>query len=314
MNNLPKISVITPVKNSVMTFEKTIQSLIAQNYQNLEYIVIDGASTDGTLEIIKKYQNHITYWESEDDKNNIIAHIKGIKKATGDVVAFLNADDFYEPGILQKIAEEFQKDPTLDIVSTRFRIIEKDGEGSFKTIEETTVDDMELSRKKIFKMPSPNARFFKRELFFRYGFQILEDDKNRVFFSNDVEYLIRFILKGIKAKTIDALGYTYLSHSDSITFALNFKTLKRLSEDKIFIAKKFLNSQEFELPKTYKKTFTKWIKKYRARIIIINLKEKNWSEAKSNFKVGIVDNGAFNFVFYFIKSLFKDWSKISSDH
>lgn len=305
MNNLPKISVITPVKNGVETLEKTIQSLLAQNYQNLEYIIIDGASTDGTLEIIKKYQNHIAYFESEDDKNNAIAHIKGIKKATGDLVAFLNADDFYEPGILQKVAQEFQKDPTSDIISFRCRTIEINAAGEIKTLNQTSAQDMELSAEKMFIIPAPNARFFKRELFLKYGFQIPYDDQGRTFISNDVEYLTRFILNGVKNKTVDAVGYNYLVHEGSLTFSSDLKTQKRLCEDKIFIAKKFLN-EEKNLPKSYEKTFKKWIKKYRAKIILINFKEKNYTEAKKNFAVGIKENGAFAFVFLLLKTILRN--------
>ena len=70
MSAFPKISIITTVKNGGKTLEKAIESLIAQNYPNLEYIVMDGASTDNTVEIIKKYEKFITYWTSENDKNN----------------------------------------------------------------------------------------------------------------------------------------------------------------------------------------------------------------------------------------------------
>src|SRR3954469_802394 len=111
--SVPKISVITPVKNSVATLEKTIQSLINQNYPHLEYIVIDGGSTDGTVDIIKKYEKYISYWQSEPDESNVVAHIKGLEKANGEIVNFLNADDFYEPEILIKAGKAFQDEPDL---------------------------------------------------------------------------------------------------------------------------------------------------------------------------------------------------------
>lgn len=306
MNNFPKISVITPVKNGAATLEKTIQSLIDQNYPNLEYIIIDGASTDGTLEIIEKYKNFINYFESEDDKNNAIAHIKGIKKSSGELVAFLNADDFYEKDFLNKAAKEFSKDPSFDIISFRCRTLSVDDLGHVKIISESTLEDMELSKEKFFTIPAPNARFFKRELFFKYGFQLTLDDKNRTLISNDVEYLTRFILNGAKNKTVDFIGYNYLVHENSLTFSSDLKTKKRLCEDKIFIAKRFLNSKEFDLPKAYEKTFKKWIKKYRAKLIALNLKEKNWTELRNNFRAGIKENGVFDFGFYVVKTLVRD--------
>src|SRR5688500_3818909 len=97
---LPKISIITPTYNQGHFIEQTIQSVIEQDYPNLEYIIIDGGSTDDTLSVIKKYEKYISYWISEKDKGQSEAINKGFKKATGDVVNWLNSDDYYEPGVL----------------------------------------------------------------------------------------------------------------------------------------------------------------------------------------------------------------------
>ncbi len=88
-----KISIITTTYNSERFFEETIQSVIQQNYPNIEYIVIDGGSTDGTINLIKKYEKHISYWVSEPDKGIYDAINKGIKKATGHLVKIINSDD-----------------------------------------------------------------------------------------------------------------------------------------------------------------------------------------------------------------------------
>lgn len=302
--NFPKISIITPVKNSVSSLEKAIRSLLDQNYPNLEYIVIDGASTDGTLDIIKKYQNHISYFESEDDKSNVAASIKGIKKATGTIIGLLNADDFYEAETLKKVGETFRDNPDLDMVSSRFRVI-KNG----KIIEETKVEDAILDKNKVIQIFGANTRFFKKDLFYKYGFPLATDDANRVFISNDLEYLIRFTLKGIKNKIIDYVGYNYVAHDNSLTFSNNHKNRIRLYEDRVFIAKKFLNSDEFDLPKIWKKTFKKWIKKYRAMIVTNHLKQKEWELASKNLALGIKENGFFKFIFYCIKTLIRNKRK-----
>jgi len=298
--NFPKITIVTPVKNAVNSLEKAIQSLLEQNYPNLEYIVIDGASTDGTLDVIKKYEKNIAFWQSSNDGSNVVAHIEGIKKATGEIIAFLNADDFYEKETLKKVGEEFANNPNLDMVSMRFRAI-RNGE----IIEETKAEDAILEKDQVIKILGMNARFFKKDLFYKYGFPILKDDRDRVFISNDLEYLSRFALKGVKNKILDYVGYNYIMHEDSLTFSKNPRSKIRLYEDKIFIAKKFLNSDEFELPDIWKKSFKKWIKKYRAMIAVSHLKQKNWKEAKKNFALGIKENGLFKFVFYFIKSLLR---------
>ena len=295
--NFPKITIVTPVKNAATTLEKAIKSLIDQNYPNLEYIIMDGASTDGTLDIIKKYEKYISYWQSSDDGSNVVAHVEGIKKASGEIIAFLNADDFYEAETLKKAAQAFAEDPNLDITSFRFCAI-RDG----KIIEETTLEDAVLEQNKIIKIPGMNARFFKRDLFFRHGFPMLRDDKDRVFISNDLEYLIRFALLGAKNKVIDYVGYNYIMHENSLTFSKKSKSKIRLFEDKIFIAKKFLNSSDVEVPAAWHKTFKKWIKKYRSMIVVSHLKQKNWNKIKENLKLGIRENGLFKFIFYLTKT------------
>ncbi|NBV06470.1 MAG: glycosyltransferase [Proteobacteria bacterium] len=302
--NFPKITIITPVKNAVTTLEKAIESLIRQNYPNLEYIIIDGASTDGTLDIIKKYENNISYWQSSDDGSNIIAHNEGIKKASGEIIAFLNADDFYEAETLKKVGEAFKENPELDIVSTRFRAV-KNG----KIVAETNAEDATMKSDQLLKIPGMNARFFKKDLFYKYGFPLTEDNLGRVFISNDLEYLIRFTLKGVKNQVLNHVGYNYVMHDDSLTFSKKSDSKIRLYEDRIFIAKKFLNSNEFNLPKIWRKTFKKWIKKYRAKIVVGYFKEKKFSELRKNLILGIKESGFLKFIFYILKSLLRNQEK-----
>lgn len=98
-----RISIITAVYNGSRTIEQTIQSVLNQSHQDTEYIIIDGGSTDGTQDIIKRYEDKIAYWVSEPDKGIYDAMNKGILMATGDVIALLNSDDWYEPGTLEKV-------------------------------------------------------------------------------------------------------------------------------------------------------------------------------------------------------------------
>ncbi|MHB8136314.1 MAG: glycosyltransferase, partial [Anaerolineaceae bacterium] len=92
----PKISIIVPTLNQARFIEETIQSVLTQKYPNLEVIVIDGGSTDNTIEILKKYTGSLT-WISEPDKGQVDAINKGLKLVTGEVVAYLNSDDVYTP-------------------------------------------------------------------------------------------------------------------------------------------------------------------------------------------------------------------------
>ena len=100
----PRISIVTPSYNQGQFIEETIRSVLLQGYPNLEYIIIDGGSTDNSVEIIKTYEPWLTYWISEPDRGQSHAINKGIEKATGDWIAWLNSDDIYLPDALFKIA------------------------------------------------------------------------------------------------------------------------------------------------------------------------------------------------------------------
>jgi glycosyltransferase involved in cell wall biosynthesis len=102
-----KITIITPSYNQAPYLEATILSVLAQNYQDLEFIIIDGGSTDGSVEIIKKYEPFLSYWVSEPDSGQSEAINKGITKATGEIITWINSDDLLLPNALQAVKEEF---------------------------------------------------------------------------------------------------------------------------------------------------------------------------------------------------------------
>lgn len=104
---LPTITIVTPTYNSERYLEATIQSVLQQNYPNLEYIIIDGDSTDGTLDIIHRYESHLAYWVSEADNGMYDALQKGFARSTGDIMAWLNSDDMYPAWTLRTVANIF---------------------------------------------------------------------------------------------------------------------------------------------------------------------------------------------------------------
>lgn len=123
--NWPKISVITPSYNQADFIEETIKSVLSQNYPNLEYWVIDGGSTDGTVDILKKYNGKIN-WISKKDKGQTHAINKGLKKSTGDILAYLNSDDIYLPDTLRKVGEYYSKNKS-DWITGDCLVIDENG-------------------------------------------------------------------------------------------------------------------------------------------------------------------------------------------
>lgn len=118
MNQLPKISIVTPSFNQGQFIEETICSVLDQNYPNLEYIIIDGGSTDNSVELIKKYEKHLKYWVSEPDRGQSHAINKGLIHCTGEVFNWLNSDDLLVPGALEIIGAHFLN-PKVEVLSGR---------------------------------------------------------------------------------------------------------------------------------------------------------------------------------------------------
>lgn len=123
----PRITVITPSFNQGAYLEQTIRSVLDQNYPNLEYMVVDGGSTDDSKAIIERYGDRLAWWVSERDRGQSHAINKGLERATGDVIAYLNSDDFYAPGALQAVGEHFRDQPDTDFLYGGCIFVDADG-------------------------------------------------------------------------------------------------------------------------------------------------------------------------------------------
>lgn len=125
-SHLPRISLVTPSYNQGNFIEETIDSVLSQKYSNLEYLVIDGGSTDNSVDIIKSYSKYIDYWVSEPDSGQTDALMKGFSRATGDIFCWLNSDDVLEPGTLLEVAEFFLQNSEAEMVYGNATWIDKD--------------------------------------------------------------------------------------------------------------------------------------------------------------------------------------------
>ncbi len=116
-DNRPRISIITPSYQQDRYLEQTIRSVLTQDYPHKEYIVIDGGSTDGSVDILRKYADRLAYWCSGKDDGQADAIARGFEKSTGEILCWLNSDDLFLPGALSAVAKYFAKHPEVEVVS-----------------------------------------------------------------------------------------------------------------------------------------------------------------------------------------------------
>ncbi|NLO17091.1 MAG: glycosyltransferase [Arcobacter butzleri] len=165
--NKPKISIITVVWNNAKTIKDAIDSVISQTYENIEYIIIDGASTDGTVEIVQNYGDKISKFISEKDKGLYDAMNKGIALATGDVIGILNSDDFYKSNdILECVAKEFL-DKDIDCVFANLEYV--DGNDTNKVVRYWKSKPYENGLFQKGWHPAHPTFFVRREFYEKYG-------------------------------------------------------------------------------------------------------------------------------------------------
>lgn len=161
-------SIVTVVFNGRDLIEDTILSVINQEYSGMEYIIIDGGSTDGTVDIIKKYENKISYWISEPDKGIFDAMNKGIALANGTFVSLLNAGDYYEEGILEKVSSIISKNDEAGVIYGDTNVIISVGREkySLNIVPNTVIDD----RLMVAPVFCHQSSFVKKSLFTKYGY------------------------------------------------------------------------------------------------------------------------------------------------
>lgn len=205
----PRISLVTPVWNSRKYIEHTIQSVLAQGYPNLEYFIVDGGSTDGTADIIRKYQTCITGWISEPDEGMYDALNKGFSRTSGEVMGWISATDQLHLGGLSVVGSVFRDLPSVEWVTGRPTLINEEGMTVFM------LDQARWSRARFLaganRTIQQESTFWRRSLWERAGSHV--DSSRRI--AADFELWMRFF-RYARVYPVDGLIGAFRDHGDSI--------------------------------------------------------------------------------------------------
>lgn len=221
MGKCKKISVITPSFNQGAYLEETIKSVLLQDYPNIEYIVIDGGSSDESVDIIRKYETKLTYWHSCPDKGQAHAINEGFKIATGEILAWLNADDMYMPGTLHRIADEFNRLPNTDLIYGDCVFIDERGNFIRYFTECEDYDGQRLLNFSNFIMQP--TTFFSCKKLVEVGF--LDES---FFYAMDYELWCRFTRNNAKFKYLQRVLAANRVYSETKTSSGGIKRLREI--------------------------------------------------------------------------------------
>ncbi len=166
MNSEPLVSIITPSFNQAPFLERTIISVLEQDYPNKEYLLADGGSSDGSLEIIRNYSDRLTWWVSEKDRGQADAINKGLERAQGEIVAWLNSDDYYLPGTISQAVKTLVNHPDIGLVFGMVQVVDTNEE----VLNSLTYNDWQLSDLMTFKIIGQPAVFMRRDVLEKAGF------------------------------------------------------------------------------------------------------------------------------------------------
>ncbi|HEY6898552.1 MAG TPA: glycosyltransferase family 2 protein [Rhodocyclaceae bacterium] len=208
MNDWPKITVVTPSYNQAEFLERTILSVLEQGYPNLEYIVIDGGSSDQSVDIIRKYASRLAYWVSEADDGQSAAINKGLRRATGDWVGWQNSDDVFLPGALMAVGRAIKAAPKVGLVIGNMTLIDAN-DHELRDVRYVTPTYGSLLAERM--VLTNQAAFWRRDLHDRIGY--LNEELHYAF---DYEWFLR-LTKATKARHVNAMLGALRIHGETKT-------------------------------------------------------------------------------------------------
>ena len=211
MSELPLVSIVTPSFNQAPYLEKTMRSVLEQDYPNLEYLVVDGGSTDGSLDVIKKYANRLAWWVSEPDCGQTEAINKGFAHAGGQIFAWLNSDDTYQPGAVREAVDFFQKNPETILVY---------GDAHYIDENDRVIGDFPAAQTDLKKLRSGYVHIPQQAAFFTaVGWKQVAPLDTSFYFAMDYDLWVRLAQVGPVVYTPHHMWANFRLHQDAKTMA-----------------------------------------------------------------------------------------------
>ena len=280
----PRISIVTPCLNRARYLGAAIESVRAQNFPDVEHIVVDGMSTDGTVELLERYP-HLRVIR-EPDTGLYDALNKGLRAASGDIVGHLNSDDLYAPGVFAAVAEAFA-DPQVDAVFGGAEVFEGDTPEERRVVRRfTRREEIELS---VFNttvgVPITNARFFHRRVYERVGYTDL-----RYRIAADRDFLLRVALTEPRAVLLDRIIYQYRMHPGSLTINRDEAAAAKVRDEYLAIAEDFLAKPG--LPEVARRCCRQWHERESALAALRALQGGAWTRFRYYARRGLRTNAA----------------------
>jgi glycosyltransferase involved in cell wall biosynthesis len=228
------ISVVVFMRNSAKTIDRALASVIMQNAP-FELLVFDGGSTDGTVDIVRRYESYITYWRSFPDGNGSNAINEGVERATGNIICLLAGDDWLEPGAFKDIRDTFALIPDLEMLSCGVRLVQVKSDDSMRDFARYKSESvLAFTMDNLTRHPLTCGRFILRDIYLELG------GHNPDCPYADLDFLIRLKLRGVKTAVLPKICYSYERHIDSRTVGDNPPFIMEMMRGEISISEHFL--------------------------------------------------------------------------
>jgi glycosyltransferase involved in cell wall biosynthesis len=278
-----KISVVMCVKNNAATIGEAIESFDCQDYPDKELIVVDGASTDGTLHILRAASSLIAHFISEPDEGPAHAIQKGVALATGNIICFLMADDWLEPGGLRLVMDAFKNEPACDVISAGARIVQWEG-GRRSVVIERGGSQTRISFSTILDIPFGAAHYWRAE-----SYRALGGFSRQFPFANDRDLFARAVLSGYRIGAIEPIVYNFRMHEHSRTMGEDLNRRRAFLMEHIEMAGQWQKMTPAVRP--HAAAVRAWASRQHFEIVLIDIHQKKYAQVIGTLLRNLDDPG-----------------------